>query len=74
MRSSLVLGRMLDVLKLRSGKRRFGSLAQDELLKVSLIVNLVNELVDAGWGVSSAALERLGCDDLAIVDHEFLVE
>lgn len=74
MRSSLVLGRMLDILKLRSGKRRFGPLTQDKLLKVSLIVDLVNELIDAGRGVSGAALERLGCYNLAVVNHEFLVE
>lgn len=49
-------------------------MAQNVFVKVALIVDLVDELIDAGWGLSSGALGWLWTDDLAIVDNKFLVE
>jgi len=49
-------------------------MAQNIFVKVALIVDLVDELVDAGRGLSSRALGWLWTDDLAIVDDKFLVE
>jgi hypothetical protein len=47
---------------------------QDEVVKVFLVVDLVDELVDTGRRLHTAALERLWADDLAVVDDELLVE
>jgi hypothetical protein len=47
---------------------------QDVVVKVLFVVDLVNELVDTGWCLDAAALERLRADDLAVVDDKLLVE
>jgi hypothetical protein len=47
---------------------------QDEVVKVPFVVDLVDELVEAGRRLHTAALERLWADDLAVVDDELLVE
>jgi hypothetical protein len=47
---------------------------QYEVVKVFLVVDLVDELVDTGRRLHTAALERLRADDLAVVDDEFFVE
>jgi predicted NAD/FAD-dependent oxidoreductase len=68
------LCRMLDVLELRLRQGCFGSKAQYVLVKVPLVVDLVDELVDAGRRLRVAALWRLRTDNLAVVDDELLVE
>jgi hypothetical protein len=49
-------------------------MAQNILVEVSLVIDLVDELVDTGRSLGSGALERLWADNLAIVDDEFLIE
>jgi len=49
-------------------------MAQDVLVKVAIIVDLVDQLVDARCELGSGALEWLRADNLAVVDYEFLVE
>jgi hypothetical protein len=65
---------MLDILQLRSRHRPLGCILQDVVVKVAVVVDLMNEAVHAGWGLSCAAFERLGTDDLAVVDDELLVK
>jgi hypothetical protein len=45
---------------------------ENVVVKVSVIVDLVDELIDAGRGLSAATLEGLGADNLAIADSQFL--
>jgi hypothetical protein len=49
-------------------------MAQDVLVEVSLAVDLIDHLVDAGWALSSGAFERLWADNLTVVDDELFVE
>ena len=49
-------------------------MAQNEIVKVPLVVDLVDELIDAGRWLRGGALERLRTDDLAVVDDKLLVE
>ena len=74
MRPCWGLCRVLDVLQFRLGQGRLGGMAQDVLVKVALVVDLVDELIDAGCELRRGALERLRADNLAVVDYELLVE
>jgi hypothetical protein len=65
---------MLDILQLRSRHRPLGCILQDVVVKVAVVIDLMNEAVHAGRGLSCATFERLGADDLAIVDNELLVK
>jgi hypothetical protein len=65
---------VFDVVQLRLGQRRLCSVSQNEVVEISLVVDLVDEVVDAGGRLDATALERLWADDLAIVDDELLVE
>jgi hypothetical protein len=65
---------VFDVVQLRLGQRCLGSVSQDVVVKILLVVDLVDEVVDAGRRLDAAALERLWADDLAVVDDELLVE
>lgn len=65
---------MLDIVHFRLGQWRPCGVFQDVVVEIPLVVDLVDELVDAGRGLCTAALERLWGDDLAVVDHELLVE
>jgi hypothetical protein len=47
---------------------------ENVIVEVSVIVDFVDELIDAGRRLSSAALERLGADNLAVVHSQFLGE
>jgi hypothetical protein len=47
---------------------------QNVVVKVLFVVDLVDELIDAGWRLDAAALERLWDDYLAVVDDELFVE
>jgi hypothetical protein len=49
-------------------------MAQYVFVEVPLVVNLVDELIDAGRRLRGGALERLRTDDLAVVYDELLVE
>lgn len=68
------LRRMFDIVELRLAQGCFCGVLEDVVVEVLLVVDLVDELVDAGWRLDTAALERLWADDLAVVDNEFLVE
>jgi len=68
------LRRVLQVLQLRLDEGCLCGVLQDVLIKVPFVVDLVDELVDAGRRLDAAALERLWADDLAVVDDELLVE
>ena len=59
---------MLDVLQLGLGQGRLGRVPQNVVVEIPLVVDLVDELVHARRGLSIAALERLGADNLAVVD------
>jgi hypothetical protein len=65
---------VFDVVQLRLGQRRLCSVSQNKVVEISLVVDLVDEVVDAGGRLDATALERLWADDLAIVDDELLVE
>jgi hypothetical protein len=65
---------VFDVVQLRLGQWRLCSVSQNEVVEISLVVDLVDEVVDAGGRLDATALERLWADDLAIVDDELLVE
>ena len=47
---------------------------QDEVVKVFIVVDLVDEMIDTGWRLRSAALEWLWTDYLAVVDDQLLIE
>jgi len=49
-------------------------MAQDILVKVAIIVDLVDQLVDARCELGSNALEWLRADNLTVVDYELLIE
>ena len=68
------LSRMLDVLELRFDCRDFGGILQDVVIKVLVVVDLVDEVVETWRRLCSAALEWLWANDLAIIDHQLLVE
>lgn len=68
------LRRVLDVVQLRLAQGCLCGVLEDVVVEVLLVVDLVDELVDAGGRLDTAALERLWADDLAIVDDELLVE
>jgi hypothetical protein len=65
---------VLHIVQLRLGQWCLRGVLQDVVVKVLLVVDLVDELVDAGRCRHTAALERLRADDLAVVDDELLVE
>jgi hypothetical protein len=65
---------MLDIVHFRLDQRCPCSILQNVVVEIPLVVDLVDELVDAGRGLGTAALERLWGNDLAVVDHELLVE
>lgn len=65
---------MLDILQLRLDCRDLGSVLQDEVIKVFVVVDLVNEVIDAWWGLRSTAFKWLWTDNLAVVDNQLLVE
>ena len=47
---------------------------KDVVIKVFLVINLVNDLVDAGRWLSCATLEALWTDNLTIVYNQLLIE
>ena len=65
---------MLYVLELRLHCGHFGSILQNEVIEVLVVVDLVDEVIDTWRGMCSTALEWLWADDLAIVDNQLLVE
>jgi hypothetical protein len=65
---------VLHIVKLGLGQWGLRGMLQDIVVKVPLVVDLVDELVNAGRRLNAAALERLWADDLAVVDDELLVE
>jgi hypothetical protein len=42
--------------------------AYDVFVEVAIVVDLVDELIYTGCRLGAGALERLGADDLAVVD------
>lgn len=68
------LGGMLKVLQFGSGDRGFGGILEDVLIEIALVVDLIDELVHAGWSVGIAVFERLRAHNLAVVDDKLLVE
>ena len=48
-------------------------MAQDILVKVAIIIDLVDQLVDARCELGTNALEWLRADNLAVVDYKFLI-
>lgn len=60
---------MFDVVQLWPGRRDFGSMVQDEVVKVFVVVDLVDEMIDTWCRLHSATLEWLWTNHLAIVDH-----
>jgi hypothetical protein len=65
---------VFDIVQLSLGQRCLCGVFQDEVVKVPLVVDLVDHVVDAGWRLDAAAPERLWADDLAVVDDKLLVE
>ena len=65
---------MLDILQLRLDCRDLGSVLQDEVIKVFVVVDLVNEVIDAWWELRSTAFKWLWTENLAVVDNQLLVE
>lgn len=65
---------MLDILQFCFGHGRLGCVPEDVIVEISLVVNLVEELIHAWRRLSTAAPERLRADNLAIVDDQLLTE
>lgn len=65
---------MLDIMQLWPDRGDFGGILQDVVVKVFVVVDLVDELVDTWWKLCRATLERLWANYLAIVDDQLLVE
>ena len=65
---------MLDVMQLWPGRRDFRGMIQDEVVKVFIVVDLVDEMIDTRWRLRSATLERLWAYHLAIVYNQLLIE
>ena len=74
MRLSRRLCGMLYILQLGLDQGCLRGVFQYVFVKVPLVVDLVDELVDAGQWLHTAALQRLGAHDLAVVHYELLVE
>lgn len=47
---------------------------QDVVIKVTVVVDKVDQLINTWWRLGSAALHRLWAHDLPIVDNQLLVE
>ena len=65
---------MFHVVELGFGQWRFRCVLQDVVVKVLLVVDLIDELIHTGRCLDTAALERLGSHDLAVVHDELLIE
>lgn len=64
---------MLDIMQLRFDCKGLGSILQNIVDKVLIVVDLVDELVYAWRRLRSAAFYRLWADNLAIIYNQLLV-
>ena len=65
---------MLDVLQVGAHRRHLGGMHQDVVVKILLVVDLVNQLIDAGGRCGSAAFGWLRANDLTVANNKLLVE